>query len=567
VVLGDDPGKAAGPESSRLVGKLVLNTSGDSHAPPYCVLDHWGKVVGEVSPAAGLELGAYCNRTVTLVGTMAAMPKDAPPHLVATRVLGADLRFHLPTADHAALQDGQPPVRPVAYQEPNAEVLSPGNAQTKPDNAPSAGQKSLLRQPQQDNGQSMPPAAPQTPAPVTEPGPLPLTAQPAPSFDAGEPACGACDFCCPRRSRVFGQVDYLIWWTEGMAVPPLVTEGNADVNPGRLNTPGTTILFGGDNILDGSRSGGRAEIGYWFNDCHTSGIEGEYLGLEDGNDDFRIWSPGTPVISRPFFDLAGNPRVELVAYPVTGPLAPPIAGSVSVNARTDFQTAALRGRWEWFGEGSFCEPGDCSLCQCGRRVDITLGYRYLQLNDNLGIREELTTTNYGDADPNANGSFLLQDSFATRNQFHGGELGLDFQTRRGRWTFEVDPKIALGSNQETVVINGSTTITNAAGVATTYPGGLLALTSNIGQYQRNVFAVVPQASFKLGYQLTPRLRVTTAYDFLYWSRVVRAGNQIDLTVDEAGIAPPTGTPTRPTFAFQESGFWAQGFSFGLDYGW
>ena len=26
-----------------------------------------------------------------------------------------------------------------------------------------------------------------------------------------------------------GQVDYLIWWTAGMSVPPLVTEGNADV--------------------------------------------------------------------------------------------------------------------------------------------------------------------------------------------------------------------------------------------------------------------------------------------------------------------------------------------------
>ena len=105
-------------------------------------------------------------------------------------------------------------------------------------------------------------------------------------------------------------------------------------------------------------------------------------------------------------------------------------------------------------------------------MDVTLGYRYLQLNDNLGIREELTTTNYGDADPNANGSFLIQDSFGTRNQFHGGELGLVFQTRQGRWTMELAPKIALGTTQENVTINGSTTITNAAGVSTSYAGGL-----------------------------------------------------------------------------------------------
>ena len=628
---------AAGPESSRLVGKLVLSTGTDSHAAPYCVLDHSGKVIGQVSPANGLDLGAYCNRTVTLAGTLVATPKDALPHLLATHVLGAELRWSVPGTARSSRQEVQPPVYPTAYQEPSPEVVPQGNAQAKPDNAVGREQKTLLRSPVQESDQ--PPALasglsapvtqtltppppptpvspyPQTPTtttpfgqatpygqatpdgqatpygqatpdgqvpayatqspygpmspPGTEPGPIPLPVQPGDPCNAGEPACGGCECCRPRASRLWVEADYLLWWTKGMSVPPLVTEGNADVNPGRLNTPGTTILFGGDTILDGSRSGGRIKLGFWFDDCHSSGIEGEYLGLEDANDNFRIWAPGNPVISRPFFDLAGNPRVELVSYPIGGPLAPPIAGSVSVDVRTDFQTAALRGRWEWFAQGSFCEPNDCSLCQWGRRVDVTLGYRYMQLDDNLGITEQLTTTNFGDANPNDNGSFLVQDSFRTINQFHGAEMGLDFQARQGRWTLELAPKIALGTTQETVMINGSTTITNGAGVATTFPGGLLALTSNMtgSPFQRSVFSVVPQTSLKVGYQLTPRLRFTTGYDFLYWSRVARAGSQIDLTVDAVGVAPPTGTPTRPTFAFQESGFWAQGLSFGLDYGW
>ena len=78
VILGDDQGKALGPESSRLVGRLVLSSSGDSNTPPYCVVDHWGRVVGEVSPAAGIDLRAYCNRTVTLVGTMVATRERRP---------------------------------------------------------------------------------------------------------------------------------------------------------------------------------------------------------------------------------------------------------------------------------------------------------------------------------------------------------------------------------------------------------------------------------------------------------------------------------------------------------
>jgi hypothetical protein len=587
-------------------------------------------VVGEVSPAAGVDLGAYCNRTVTLVGTMVAAPQGAPPHLVATRVLGADLRFNLPVTVQAALQEGQPPVRAVAFQEPSPEILPPGNQQAKGDTTPSAGRKSLLS-PSALEGVPTPPPAPVSPSapvsppmlvsplgpgappilvspmtpgsppmlvsplapgsppmvvsPVTPgsppvpgsppgplPGPFPVTVQPAESADACEPACGGCDFCCPRRGRLWGEVDYLAWWTQGMSVPPLVTQGGAnDARPGALGQPNTTVLFGGDNILGGSRSGGRAEIGYWLDECHTSGFDGEYLGLEDANDDYRIWSSGNPVIARPIFNTnTGLPGAELVAFPGL------IAGSVGVEAHTDFQTAALRWRWEWIGQGSFCEPGDCSLCQWGRRVDVTLGYRYVQLDDDLGIREELTTTNYVQTVPaTPQGSFLIQDSFRTHNTFQGGELGLVFQTRQGRWTLEAAPKIALGNTRESVTINGSTTTTDANGNVTNPNmnpnGGLLALKSNIGDYQRDVFEVVPQTSLKLGYQLTPRLRATAGYDFLYWSRVARAGSQIDLAVNpnEVPGAPQTRAPgpPAPTFTFQDSGFWAQGLSFGLDYGW
>ena len=491
VILGDDPGKAASPEASRLVGKLVVNAGRDSHAAPYYVLDHGGRVVGVASPAAGIDLRAYCNRTVTLAGTMEATPQGALPHLVATRVLGADLGFRPPAMGQSALQDGRPPVRPTAYQEPSLEVMPPGILQPRQETAPCASQKSLLS-PFTPEGESPPPTPPMMVPPgmppmmvpppgmppmmpppgmppmmpppgMPPPGPLPVTPQLEEPVDAGEPACGGGEFCRPRRGRVWGQVDYLVWWTEGMSVPPLVTEGNADVDPGKLGLPGTTILFGDDKILDDGRSGGRVELGYWLDDCHTSGFEGEYLGLENDANNFSVWSSGNPVISRPYFDLAGTPRVELVAYPVTGPLAPPIAGSVSVEARTDFQAAAARWRWEWFGCGSFCDPNDCSPCQWGRRVDLTLGYRYLQLTDDLGITEQLTTTNYGSNNPNANGSFLVQDAFRTRNQFNGGEVGLDFQTRQGRWTLEVDPKMALGSSRQNVTISGSNTITMPPG--------------------------------------------------------------------------------------------------------
>ncbi len=200
VILGGDPGKAAAPESSRLVGKLVVNAGKDNHAPPYCVLDHWGKVVGEVTPAAGVDLKVYCDRTVTLVGTMVGTPKDAPPHLVATRVLGADLRFNLPMTGQAALQDGQPPVHPTAYQEPSVEILPPGTLQPKPGKMSSAGQRSLLSPPVQESEAappavpasppgSMPPAVPMpSPGSMPPPGPMPYPGpMPCPFPGAAQP--------------------------------------------------------------------------------------------------------------------------------------------------------------------------------------------------------------------------------------------------------------------------------------------------------------------------------------------------------------------------------------------
>jgi hypothetical protein len=97
----------------------------------------------------------------------------------------------------------------------------------------------------------------------------------------------------------------------------------------------------------------------------------------------------------------------------------------------------------------------------------------------------------------------------------------------------------------------------------------LAQASNIGRYNQNQFCVVPELGANVGYQLTPRLRLICGYTFIYWSRVARAGDQIDFNVNgsqlpNSGIAP-TGDTRHPAFAFQQTDFWAQGINAGLDY--
>src|SRR5262249_59900165 len=105
-----------------------------------------------------------------------------------------------------------------------------------------------------------------------------------------------------------------------------------------------------------------------------------------------------------------------------------------------------------------------------------------------------------------------------------------------------------------------------------FRGGLLALSSNIGHYDRERFTVIPEVGLNVGYELSEHCRLTVGYNFLYWSSVVRPGDQIDRNVDVTLIPNfiasdlPTGQ-RRPAPLLQKTDFWAQGLSVGVEIKW
>ena len=124
-------------------------------------------------------------------------------------------------------------------------------------------------------------------------------------------------------------------------------------------------------------------------------------------------------------------------------------------------------------------------------------------------------------------------------------------------------KVALGANFNEAQINGSTAIT-VGGVAAILPGGLLALSSNIGNTIQTRFAAVPDFAVKAGYQFAPTWRVVASYEVLYWTGVQRAGGLIDTTVNPNLAPPPVGGgPLRPQPQFDTSSLLAQGFGVGI----
>ncbi|HEY8503355.1 MAG TPA: BBP7 family outer membrane beta-barrel protein, partial [Gemmataceae bacterium] len=344
--------------------------------------------------------------------------------------------------------------------------------------------------------------------------------------------------------------EWLYWVTNGYHVPPLVTAspaGTPVAASGVLSDPGTVVLLGGRNLQSGDlRNGLRVHGGLWLDRCETVGIEGSYFFLEDRRDGGSFVSSGVPQLSRPFFNAStGAPDAELVAFPGV------VGGSVSVDSGSSF----------W---GADANLRKMLCCDCNYRVDCLAGYRYLNLDETLTISEVLTVPPDGAGIPPGTRLFV-RDRFRTLNEFHGGQIGLAARLLAGRAWADVTGKVALGVTRKLIDIGGDTTVLVPGQAPSPRPGGLLAQRTNSGRFRSDDFAVVPEATVRLGYRLTDNISAFAGYTFLYWSDVARPGDQIDTVLNPTQIPPGTlQGPARPAFLDGDSDFWVQGVSVGLE---
>lgn len=588
------------------VGTLVRNPTPGGGNAPFALVDEAGVVQSYVYPTRDGSLDRMADRRIGVRGSSRTSARDGVPHVWAESAdeLSADTRGmrlaysemegqaaaeELPAPAGAAhsfnpasrgtsiMQPYDGPVEGGAYLDPNAPTGSgrvvydpsmPMEGQMMVDGQMVEGDPSMMGGAYEGavmmDGQIMQ-------GPYGQPGAY----GPSGPMMYGQPGMMGSNGWGGGWGRQGGgwfsgcwvRAEYLYWWTRGMNVPPLVTTspaGTSRTDAGVLGESGTSILFGGGTVNEGWRSGGRLRFGVWLDPRYTWGLEAEYFQLQDESTSFAASSTGSPILARPFFDvLNAQESSELVAFPNT------LSGSVLADASTSFHSAGLRGLYRICGHDA-CQGGPCGnggCCQpqpvgCAYRVDFLLGYRYLRLDDNLTVTENLESLQT--ANP---GSFVVNDAFDTENRFHGLELGTQWTMQKARWSFEVLTKMAIGVNQQQVDIAGSTTITED-GDPVTSTGGLLTQRSNIGSYSQEEFSVVPELGLNLGYSITPRLRAIAGYSLIYFPNVVRAGDQVDLDVNTNFLPPETTPftgPLRPSFAFDTTDFWAHGFSLGLDY--
>jgi len=394
-------------------------------------------------------------------------------------------------------------------------------------------------------------------APAVNPSPAPMVGATLGAPTACDDACEAFREPCGPPGNVWIRGEYLLWWLRGASTPVLVTTGPAGATPlpGAIGTPGTVVLFGGGRDDDNPNSGFRITAGMWLDDCRTHGIEASYFQLFPRSNDFDGSGDRFPVLARPFTDVTGGTPTPNVEFPAAPGLA---TGSISIDQDTQLLGAEIN---------YICNL--CCTCDClgYSRVDALVGFRYLELRDRLDIVEDVQVD---PSVPNIGGNrVIVHDSFHSRNQFYGGQIGIRAERMRDRLFVNGTAKLALGSNHQTVDINGNTRFIAPSGAQRVERGGLLALGSNIGHYDRDRFSVIPELGVNVGVQATNNLRVFVGYNFLYWTNVVRAGEQIDtflnrnLIPTSAAFGTPGG-PARPAFNFRESDFWAHGINLGVE---
>ncbi len=358
--------------------------------------------------------------------------------------------------------------------------------------------------------------------------------------------------------RFWVETQAIGWFTKGHYLPALVTTSPAGTPQGQagvLGAPNTTVAFGQERVDDDVRFGGRINFGMWLIEGQFLGIVGDYYSLADAGSQFGLGSTGNPVLARPFYntELGIQDAAEL-AFPgfvdVFGQVLN-LSGSATVETTSSVQSAGV----------SLRKPTYVSFLG-DYRLNLLGGYRFFRLDEGVRISDSLAPVG-GFFVPGT--TFDSFDQFDTKNEFHGGELGLMLEIRRSRWSFEFLTRVALGNMRQTVTVDGASSIFDTVNTVTT-SGGLLTQPTNIGTYQGDQFTVIPEAGAKVGIQLTDSMKVSFGYNFIYISNVARAGGQIDTGLNtsqiDGGALVGSARPAPPTL--NDTDFWLQGGSASLE---
>jgi hypothetical protein len=338
----------------------------------------------------------------------------------------------------------------------------------------------------------------------------------------------------------------LVAWLKKSPTPvPIITDNYADA-------PAVTIFLGGGSVDTNPNAGLRLTGTYRVDNRLGVELSGFYIPTRHTTGTVSsTGEPGSVDLMLPFRDVTiDQENVTEISF------WPEYRGSAEAKFTNNLWGGELNLTWAM-------PPADAW------RVDLLGGFRFLRLRESYDI-----TTSSPFNPPNPVDVWNTLDSFDARNRFYGVQIGARAAYDQGPWVGSAIGKVALGSMQQRVSIDGfvETNDYNDYGATQIFPGGYFALPTNSGDHSRSTFAVVSELALNIGYRLTSQATVYLGYSFLYASNVARPGEQINRninptqTVSYGNDPPVTGIgPAQPTFSFRTTDFWAQTLSVGFAY--
>jgi len=382
----------------------------------------------------------------------------------------------------------------------------------------------------------------------------PLSERPLQAFASAAPVSD--------MRRFYGGVDYLLWQVKGAPLSvPLVSSGPiATTHHGLVGAPAdngadSTILYGapyepakgGNDTQDFKMfSGARITAGYWLDDARRFAIEGSGFKLQTRTAGYSVRgdSSGNPVLGFPVYNNVPYSIGDLTIFAGEDSLPPSlpddplrvrangvIVGGMSITNKLKFWGADASGvfnihRSRWW------------------ELSGVVGFRYLNLSEDFYLTGDIT----GISGPYEGQGGVVWDNFQTKNRFYGALIGMRNKFLWGPWSLDLATSVALGASKQEISISGGFTSINFASGAG--PEGVFAQPANEGTYGSTRFAFVPEVRAKVGYDITPAITLTAGYDFIYYSNVVRPGDQINRelpkgqTFEQAQAPPSLTSPAR-----------------------
>jgi len=359
-----------------------------------------------------------------------------------------------------------------------------------------------------------------------------------------------------RSQRAWTSFEYLLYYIHSVGVNTQLVSVGTPVGGGVLGTPAGTVLYPGQALKFNPMSGARVSFGSWLPNNPIKGWEIVGTIVETKNDRFQAGF-GDQVVARPVIDSnLGVSAALIVASPFFA------TGGVFVDTSSFNWTLEANSLRRLYVDEQ-------------RQVSLIWGSRYFDLNEELHVFQTTnllpgnTTFFYGGIVP-APARIDVEDNFDVRNQYLATQVGLKGEYHYRRWVFGWTSKFGFGTNYQTLDIKGvSRLIPTPGALPNEVPGGLLAVSSNIGRTHKYMFAWNADSQIKLGYRMLRNLDVIFGYNFFWINNVIRPGTEIDPQINPQfvptsasyGLAPTlTANPMR---LFNQVDFWMMGLSAAL----